>query len=211
MPELQSLVGGHLAKGRRPRWVIVPPVMSLDKALEEIHFGKNHGACGVYLRGVEGDRRLSDPYFYPLYEEASKLNLPICIHASSGNFAMFDLYSSDSGFAQFKLTVVGAFHDLLLKGTPEKFKDLRWAFIEVSSERVCLRKVPSWYSRKVARNSSWVFITMVPRQATGSPRGLPATSKKRTGCCSVVTVMLLPKPWRTRLPVPQVHCFDISK
>ena len=118
----------------RLRWVVVPPVMSLDKAIEEVHFGKEHGACGVYLRGVEGDRRLSDPYFYPLYREAASLDLPICVHASSGNFGMFDRYGQDSGFAQFKLTVVGAFHDLLMKGTPEKFPDLRWAFIEVSSQ-----------------------------------------------------------------------------
>jgi predicted TIM-barrel fold metal-dependent hydrolase len=109
-------------------------VLSLDKALEEIHFGKAHGACGVFMRAVEGDRRLSDPYFYPLYREAARLDLPICIHASAGNFGMLDLFGQDSGFAQFKLPVVGAFHDLLMKGTPEKFPDLRWAFIEVSSQ-----------------------------------------------------------------------------
>jgi predicted TIM-barrel fold metal-dependent hydrolase len=86
------------------------------------------------MRAVEGDRRLSDPYFYPLYHEAARLDLPICIHASAGNFGMFDLFGQDSGFAQFKLSVVGAFHDLLMKGTPEKFPDLRWAFIEVSSQ-----------------------------------------------------------------------------
>jgi predicted TIM-barrel fold metal-dependent hydrolase len=43
-------------------------------------------------------------------------------------------FGQDSGFAQFKLSVVGAFHDLLMKGTPAKFPDLRWAFIEVSSQ-----------------------------------------------------------------------------
>ncbi len=86
------------------------------------------------MRAVEGDRRLSDPYFYPLYREAARLDLPICIHASAGNFGMLDLFGQDSGFAQFKLPVVGAFHDLLMKGTPAKFPDLRWAFIEVSSQ-----------------------------------------------------------------------------
>jgi predicted TIM-barrel fold metal-dependent hydrolase len=44
------------------------------------------------MRAVEGDRRLSDPYFYPLYREAARLDLPICIHASAGNFGMFDLF-----------------------------------------------------------------------------------------------------------------------
>lgn len=120
----------------RLRWVVIPPVMSLDRAIEELHWGKEHGACGVYLRGIEGDRRPSDPYFDPLYREASKLDFPICIHASSGNFGMYDAMSLDSGFAQFKLTVVGAFHDLLMKGTPERYPDLRWAFIEVSSQWV---------------------------------------------------------------------------
>jgi predicted TIM-barrel fold metal-dependent hydrolase len=118
----------------RLRWVVVPPVLSLDQALEEIHWGQEHGACGVFMRAVEGDRRLSDPYFYPLYREAARLDLPICIHASAGNFGMLDLFGQDSGFAQFKLPVVGAFHDLLMKGTPAKFPDLRWAFIEVSSQ-----------------------------------------------------------------------------
>ena len=120
--------------GDRLRWVVLPPVMSLDKAIEELHFGKENGACGVYMRSADGDRRLSDSYYAPMYQEAAKLDLPICVHASSGNFGMYDLFSQDSGFAQFKLPVVGAFHDLLMKGTPAKYPDLRWAFIEVSSQ-----------------------------------------------------------------------------
>jgi predicted TIM-barrel fold metal-dependent hydrolase len=120
--------------GGRLRWVVLPPVMSLDKAIEELHFGKENGACGVYMRSADGDRRLSDSYYAPMYQEAAKLDLPICVHASSGNFGMYDLFSQDSGFAQFKLPVVGAFHDLLMKGTPAKYPDLRWAFIEVSSQ-----------------------------------------------------------------------------
>jgi predicted TIM-barrel fold metal-dependent hydrolase len=86
------------------------------------------------MRSADGDRRLSDSYYAPMYQEAAKLDLPICVHASSGNFGMYDLFSQDSGFAQFKLPVVGAFHDLLMKGTPAKYPDLRWAFIEVSSQ-----------------------------------------------------------------------------
>ena len=120
--------------GGRLRWVVLPPVMSLDKAIDELNFGKENGACGVYMRSADGDRRLSDSYYAPMYQEAAKLDLPICVHASTGNFGMYDLFSQDSGFAQFKLPVVGAFHDLLMKGTPAKYPDLRSAFIEVSSQ-----------------------------------------------------------------------------
>ena len=79
--------------GDRLRWVVLPPVMSLDKAIEELHFGKENGACGVYMRSADGDRRLSDSYYAPMYQEAAKLDLPICVHASSGNFGMYDLFS----------------------------------------------------------------------------------------------------------------------
>jgi len=36
-----------------------------------------------------------------------------------------------------------------------------------------LIKVPFSYSSKAILNSSWVFITIGPYQATGSPMGLP--------------------------------------
>ena len=118
----------------RLRWVVIPPMGDREKALEEIHFGKEHGACGVFVRAFEDDQRISDPYFFPLYAAAQALNLPVCIHASTGNFDHFELFFTDSGFSTFKLSVVGTFHDLLLKRVPAKFPDLRWAFIEVSAQ-----------------------------------------------------------------------------
>jgi hypothetical protein len=51
---------------------------------------------------------------------------------------------------------------------------------------LCFMKVPCWYSSKATRNSSWVFITIGPYQATGSPMGFPDTSRKRTGESSAV-------------------------
>ena len=120
----------------RLRWIIVPPLLTMDKALEELNFSKQNGACGILIRPVEGERLVSDPYFFPLYEEASRLNLPICIHSATGNFGMVDLLASEVGFSQFKLPTAGAFHDLLFKGVPEKFPDLRWGFMEASSSWV---------------------------------------------------------------------------
>ena len=56
----------------------------MDKALEEARFAKENGACGIFMRGLEGDKRLSDPHFFPLYEEAGRLDLPICVHSATG-------------------------------------------------------------------------------------------------------------------------------
>ena len=51
----------------RFRWVVVPPLLSMERVFEELKFGKQNGACGIYMRGLEGDKRLSDPYFFSLY------------------------------------------------------------------------------------------------------------------------------------------------
>ena len=120
----------------RLRWVVIPPLSSMDEAIAELHFGKENGACGVFMRGLEGDRRLSDPYLFPLYEEAISLDMPICIHAGNGNFPAFDVLDRDAGFSKFKLPGVGAFHDILMRRLPDRFPDLRWAFIEISASWV---------------------------------------------------------------------------
>jgi predicted TIM-barrel fold metal-dependent hydrolase len=120
----------------RLRWVAVLPLLSMNKALEEARFAKENGACGLFIRGLEGDKRLSDSYFFPLYEEAGRLDLPICVHSATGSFTVHDYFSDECGFNKFKLAVVGSFHSLLFSGVPEKFPKTRWGFIEVSSQWV---------------------------------------------------------------------------
>jgi len=120
-------------KGRL-RWVVIPPLHYMDKAIEELNFGKQNGACGVFIRGVEGDKLPTDPYFFPLYEEASRLGMPICVHASQGNLEMFDIFGRGASLAQFKFGPINLFASLIGKRLPQKFPDLRWAFVEVSAE-----------------------------------------------------------------------------
>lgn len=70
----------------RLRWVIVPPLLNMEEAIEELRFGKEHGACGVFKRALDcGGKPVSNPYFFPLYEEAMRLELPICIHTGGGS------------------------------------------------------------------------------------------------------------------------------
>jgi predicted TIM-barrel fold metal-dependent hydrolase len=118
----------------RFRWVVVPPLQTLEHVSEELRFGKEHGACGVYLRGLEVERMLSDPYFYPLYEQASTLDLPVCIHSANGAFTTYDFFADDPGFSKFKLAVIGAFHALVFHGIAQRFPNLRIGIIEVSAQ-----------------------------------------------------------------------------
>ena len=119
--------------GGRLRWVAAPPLLSMDKARDELQFAKDHGACGVFMRALECERPLSDPYFYPLYELASELDLAISIHLGNGSFDVYDFYTKDTPFTKFKLPTIGAFHSLIFNDTPAKFPKLRWGIIEASA------------------------------------------------------------------------------
>jgi predicted TIM-barrel fold metal-dependent hydrolase len=121
---------GHL------RWTAVLPLMSMNEALQEVEFAKENGACGIYMRGFIQNRLLSDPYFYPLYEEAERLDLPICIHASTGSFEWAELFEHETGFGRFKVPVLSAFHCLVSDGVPQRFPKLRFGFIEVRAQWV---------------------------------------------------------------------------
>jgi aminocarboxymuconate-semialdehyde decarboxylase len=120
----------------RLRWVAVLPLLTIDKALAEARSAKENGACGIFIRGLEGDKRLSDAYFFPLYEEAGRLDLPICVHSATGSFAVHDYFADECGFNKFKLAVVGSFHSLIFNQIPDKFPQTKFAFIEVSSQWV---------------------------------------------------------------------------
>ncbi len=119
----------------RLRWVAVLPLFSMDKVFEEAKFAKENGACGIFMRGSERDVLLSDPCFFPLYGAAGQLDLPICIHSATGSPTLFNYYKYETiGFAKFKLVIVGAFHNLIMDGIPERFPKLKIAFLEVSAQ-----------------------------------------------------------------------------
>jgi uncharacterized protein len=121
---------------KRLRWVATLPVLSADDMLAETRFAADNGAVGLFMRGLVENRLLSDAYFYPLYEEAARRNIAICVHASTGDFDWINHFQAESGFSLFKLPVLIAFHTLVYKGISKMFPDLRFGFIEVKAQWV---------------------------------------------------------------------------
>ena len=121
------------AKGRL-RWVVMPPLRDMEETRKELIFGKEHGACGIFVRGLEAEMRLVNPYFFRLYEMAQEFDLPICFHSGNNSFQVRDIYAAEGGFSRSKLPVIGAFHNLIMDEIPKKFPKVRWGFIEVSAE-----------------------------------------------------------------------------
>lgn len=119
-------------------WSVVPPLLSIPDALAEIRTARENGAVAVLMRPVEGNRLLVDPYFYPVYEEAQRLNLAIAVHIANANPPMCELYQSPyhdgGGFSRFRAPTVMACQQLIMSEIPQAFPSLRWGFIEASAQ-----------------------------------------------------------------------------
>ncbi|HEY3117144.1 MAG TPA: amidohydrolase family protein [Chloroflexota bacterium] len=126
--------------GDRLRWSMVPPLLSIPDAVKEIRMARENGAVAVLMRPIEGHRLLVDPYFYPVYEEAERLDMAIAVHIANANPGVVDLFRSPhdpgSPFALFRAPTVVSCHELLMSEIPQMFPTLRWAFIEASAQWV---------------------------------------------------------------------------
>jgi predicted TIM-barrel fold metal-dependent hydrolase len=121
----------------RLRWMCVPPLLSMPDALDQVRFAKEHGACGVFLRALEGTHSVDDPYLFPLYEEAARLDLCIGLHQANGNASVVELLANPDGsrefFNQYRIFNVGACFRLINAGIPKLFPGLRFGFVETAA------------------------------------------------------------------------------
>ncbi len=121
----------------RLRWVALLPMTEWRETFEEMRFVKENGACGVLKKGIEcGDRAAGDAFFFPFYQEARELGLPICMHVGTSNPNLTDADMRGLSLYHFTLPVLDAFLSLVMADVPDKFPGLRFGFIEAMSSWV---------------------------------------------------------------------------
>jgi predicted TIM-barrel fold metal-dependent hydrolase len=121
------------AKGKeRLRWVVIPPLRSIEESIKEIRWAKDRGAAGVFFRGIEGNLTLDNPYFFPVYQAASDLDLPICIHQGSGSPTFINFFNLERNrqWSHSAVLPLFAFNDIVNNKIPELFPRLKFGFIE---------------------------------------------------------------------------------
>src|SRR3970282_333883 len=114
----------------RLRWAFVGPAMTLNEEDQQMRDTKEHGAVAVSLRPFEDDKHLVDPYFYPIYEEATRLNLAVAVHIANGSPQLMDQfkprYDRMGGFAHCLIPTVITCLSLIMSDVPKTFPQLLW-------------------------------------------------------------------------------------
>ena len=113
--------------GGRLQWAAVLPFLDADKAVDELRWAKANGACGIFKRGYDLNKSVSDPHFFPVYEEADALGIPVCFHTGHP----LPDHEWDRGFP-----VMAAFTAVVTAGLPWKFPNLKFGFIEAGASWV---------------------------------------------------------------------------
>ena len=126
-------------KGRL-KWTCVVPTMTLSESIREMRTARDNGGVGVCLRAHEAGRHLIDPYFYPIYEEAERLDMAVVVHVSNGDPWLAERlkspYDFGSSLSPLRAPTVLSCHEYIMSEVPLLFPRLRWGFVEVSAQWV---------------------------------------------------------------------------
>ncbi len=127
-------MGAACAKsGGRLKWNACIPWRNPEAAVAELRRASDLGCSGIFTMGVIFDQQLNDPLFFPIYEAASELDLPVCVHLGWGAPAVNQLFSENTFFCSGTVPVVWGFVSIMASGLLARFPKLRVGFIETGA------------------------------------------------------------------------------
>lgn len=121
----------------RLKAVAVIPLQAPDAAVAELRRAKELGLVGAVIPGTVGERNLDDPAFFPVFQAADRLDLPLAVHAVTGAYETpgqerFSSYFYAHCIAM-PVSVLIASLTLVGGGILERCPNLRVAFLEIGA------------------------------------------------------------------------------
>jgi predicted TIM-barrel fold metal-dependent hydrolase len=161
------------SKGRL-LWALQAPVRSIDRALEELEFGRKHGAVAVHFRGIRHDLGIGDRSYWPIYARAQDLDLAIAVHVGAN---MRTFYSQPHTFLYANLAPAPmAMCAVLTTGLHQRFPRLRWAFLEAGATWL------PWALQECLRADNFTAQRIFSRDWRAAARGLLSEQNLYVGC-----------------------------
>ena len=122
----------------RLRWSALLPVQTMDEAVKELEWAVQQGACSVFMPPVGVFGLLTNPEYYPIYQAAERLNVPITVHVGNADRTLADMFRPGrvpgaSPFTTVKIFVIACCHAVLNSNIQSTFPRLRWGFLEAGA------------------------------------------------------------------------------
>ena len=118
----------------RLRWVALIPFRDPEAAKQEIRRAKDLGAVGVFTMGLVWDQTLDNSAFFPIYEEAAELDMPICVHLGWASPKVTSVFENgQSFFSSATVPVIWGFISTMGVGLLKRYPKLRIGFLETGS------------------------------------------------------------------------------
>lgn len=115
----------------RLRWNAEIPFRRPESAIAEMEFARRQGAVGIHVAGVRHGVTVADPTYDAIYAKAEDLGLTVCVHV--GGDRRKYAQNPSLTFMNNLAPVPGAFHALVSARTPQRFPNLKWAFVEAGA------------------------------------------------------------------------------
>ncbi|MBI4611862.1 MAG: amidohydrolase [Candidatus Rokubacteria bacterium] len=120
----------------RIKFSAVLPFRDISESVREMRRAKEMGAVDVMTMGLVWDKELGNKEFFPIYDEACRLDLPVCIHFGWGAPGLTRIFQTvpSSSFSAAMLPVAMGFYSIISGGVMDEFPNVRVAFLEAGSE-----------------------------------------------------------------------------
>ena len=174
------------SKGRL-RYSCVVPVMSIDEAIAQIKFAKENGAAAVCMRPLEGERHLSDPYFYPIYQTAADLDLATAgiidgAFGSTGQRCTATSRSTSSACAT--PTAAHGARWAAIKCSAQSGAGITWSSESATTDALA-RRMPAAFAEPIERTVPTSTISQRRKSASSDSMGLRAAALGATMTSSI--------------------------
>ncbi len=130
------LAGQCAQSGGRITFVAMIPFRNPAEAVAEVKRAKTLGAAGLYCMGTAGEMMLNDPMLDPVWSEAERQDLPVCIHVGYSHPGITGSVHSQymAINTSFLLPVFMGFVAITGGGVLDRHKGLRFGFFESGSD-----------------------------------------------------------------------------
>jgi predicted TIM-barrel fold metal-dependent hydrolase len=143
-------------KSDRLKWAGVLPMRCVSEAVEEVRRCKELGAVATAVYGTVGETLLSHEEFDPVWAEAERLHLPVCVHTGWCHAGLRRPFSDSYGahVLGFTLPVLMGFYAFLGGGILDRFPRIKVAFLEAGVDWVpyLIERMDHYYHSETANN-----------------------------------------------------------